>query len=92
MLLGRRHVALDVVGDVVHVEQQMVFGEMVARPVHQRDVLDQGHHMARAGFAHGVVQAGKGTDVNHFNPQTFTSAANRFRYRASASLADHGVR
>ena len=68
MLLGRRHVAVDVVGDVVHVEQQMVFRRNRRRPVHQRDVLDQRHDMARAGFAHGVVQAGKGTDVDHADP------------------------
>ena len=33
--------------------------------MHQRDVLDQGHHVPRTGFAHGVMKAGKGADMDH---------------------------
>ena len=68
--------SLDVVGDVVHIEQQVVLGRDGRGPVHQRDVLDQRDDVARAAFAHRVVQAGEGTDVDHQGP---FSASNRFR-------------
>ena len=68
VFLGRCDVALDVVGDVVHVEQQMILGHDRRRPVHQRNVLDQSDDMTRTGFAHCVVQAGKRTDMNHQEP------------------------
>jgi hypothetical protein len=86
VLLGRHHIAVDVLVDVVHVEQQMIFRRDARGPVHQRDVLDQGHDMPRTAVAHGVVEAGEGTDVNHYRLMVrpvsyslFSESANRLR-------------
>ena len=65
MLVGRRDVAVERPGDVVHAEDEMVLRHDAAGPLHQVGVLEQRHHMARAGLRDGLVQAGEGADVNH---------------------------
>ncbi len=55
----RRDIAVDLDGDVVHVEQQMVAGRDRRRPLHDGNVLHQRHDMACAGLFDGCVQAGE---------------------------------
>jgi len=67
VLVAGNDVAIHGLGDVVEPEHQVILRDDGFRPLDAVGVLEQGDDVQRAGFLHGRMQTGEGTNVNHWN-------------------------
>ena len=68
MLTRRRQKAVHVLGDVVHLDSEMIGLKHRLRPLHLSDVGHHGQDMAGAGGLDGVGKRGERANVNHGGP------------------------
>ena len=73
VLVAGMGVAIDLAGDVIHAENEMVLGGDRGRPLHQMMIAQEGDDVARAGLIDGVMQPRQRADVDHGNPSRITA-------------------
>src|SRR5262245_54465534 len=65
VLVGRRHISVERLGDVIHTEDEVITRHYGLRPPHEVDVLEEGHDVASTSVYDGFVETGEGADVSH---------------------------
>ena len=68
MRIRGRDKTVDLLGDVVHLNLQMIGREHRFRPLHLIDIGHDGEHVTGAGGLDGVGKCGERADVNHGGP------------------------
>ncbi len=97
MLVVRRHVAVERLGDVVHAQEEMIVAPTRRRPLHLVVDAEQGDDMARAGLRDRVVQPRRASRRGSSSPSMFRimiaiGGLHAWRSRRPARIRSDGLR